>query len=211
MKIHIKNPFHWLVAGIIFILGLFAAQRPWTKWHEGVNLKGMTMSQYLVTSRRRYAPADEKSIAAFESFLGERLPSLYRDFLAEVNGGQFESCAIDFTGVLPTGRRPVPKVQILQNLRTLSLPPSSPSSLYHEPDFMGVLRQDDDVLLQVGQTEDSNLIYLALTTERRGQVWFKTSILPVFEDGALKDYDSEWFFLADDFDGFLARLYKYGQ
>ncbi len=209
MKIHIKNPFRWLGAGIILILGLFVAMHFWTEQQE--DLKGTTMGGYLETINERYVPADELSISAFESFVGEPLPQSYRRFLAEVNGAEFGLCAIDFTGVLATGRRPVPKVQILQNLRTLSLPAREPSSLYHEPDFMGVLRQDDDVLLQVGQTEDSNLVYLALTTERRGQVWLKTSILPVFEDGVLKDYESEWFFLADDFDGFLTRLYKYGQ
>lgn len=182
----------------------------WTRQSELEDKSmGSRVESYLTTAIKRYPVANEEAVLKFEAFLGNSLPLSYRRFLLDVNGAEFGPCAISFSGVEALGARPVPRVQVLQNLRTLSLPPERASSLYHEPDFMGILRQDEDVLLMVGETEESNLIYLALTTERRGQVWMKTSILPVYEDGVFKDYDSEWFYLGEDFDAFLTRLHRF--
>ncbi|MDA1232834.1 MAG: hypothetical protein O2856_18860 [Planctomycetota bacterium] len=73
---------------------------------------------------------------------------------------------------------------------------------------MGILRESDDVLLQMGSMEDSNLLYVSTTTERTDEIWLLTSILPVLDGDRFIHYDSAWFFIAPNMYAFL-RLLKY--
>ena len=49
-----------------------------------------------LTMKRQFAPAvDEPAIASFEAMIGFRLPSEYRDFLLQFNGGNRKTLSFD--------------------------------------------------------------------------------------------------------------------
>ena len=167
-----------------------------------------TKPDYLSCLKRRFPPASEEECTDFEQFLGVTLSNKYRQFLKTTNGGSFAWCSINMQNVEDNGGRPVPPWQTLEALQTLSndIERDSPLSLYDDGNSMRVLHAGEHVMLQIGYTIDSNLIYLGVSDEIFGQVYLKTSLLPVLVNGEYKQYDSEWFLLGEDFDSFLQRL-----
>lgn len=155
--------------------------------------------------KKEFPPATEAEVAKFEVWLGSTLPPRYREFLFKYNGALFGFTRIRTDDVPAGDLRPAPYGQVLQDLRTLSLPPAHPVSLYHVDGPMEIIRAEDEILLQIGSTEDAGLIYVYVNTECADQIWMKTPILPNFEG---KAYPTEWFFLDDNIDDSLTRLHE---
>lgn len=157
---------------------------------------------------KRYSPATDDDILKFEKKFSVQLPEGYKMFLREYNGGEFSWCAVDMHGIHDTRVRPAPRRPTLQTLRSLALPHDHPCSLYHEPDWYGIYRVDGSVLVLIGQMADASLIFVDTTSpgEGIGEIWLKTTISPVLDGDKFVHYESEWFRLGQDMDGFLDRL-----
>ena len=149
-----------------------------------------------------YPPATELEIRRFESEFDITLPPRYRSFLRTLNGGTFASCWLDTSNLKDGTVRPAPYGQCLQDLRTTSLPANAPHSLFHD-DWLDIIREDDDVLVNIGSTEDGGYLFVYTTGEQADQVWLKTPDARFFDD---KIYKSDWFLLGHNIDEFLKRL-----
>jgi hypothetical protein len=100
--------------------------------------------------------------------------------------------------------RPAPHDQYLQELRTTALNSDHPVSIFHDS-WLSVIREDDQLLLQVGCTIDAGLIFVCLYRAQADQVYLKTP------DLNRNNFPSEWFCIGKDFDAFLKRLHYVAQ
>jgi len=156
--------------------------------------------------QKNFPGATESQILAYESAFKVKLPTRYRHFLKTINGGTFGDCNVETYRVNDGLARPAPKNQWLQDLRTLALPKDHPMSLFHDDGFLDVIREDEDVLIQIGSMVDAGLLYVYVTPDKADEIWLKTPDLPTYDGKQFNLYASEWFFMDENIYEFLKRL-----
>jgi hypothetical protein len=118
-----------------------------------------------LTMKRQFAPAvDEPAIASFEAMIGFRLPSEYRDFLLQFNGGQPENLVFRW-GL--SGGYTDSSVHYFFSITDQSI-----FSLQHQYSIYASAGRIPEAMLPIATDAGGNLFLLTLGGSHSGRVFF---------------------------------------
>jgi hypothetical protein len=145
-------------------------------------------------------PPTAEALRGLEDRLGAPLPPSYRAFLQRYNGGVPEPAFYPLEGM---ENNPVGDVQLLFGLETGE--DSDDLRWYVEE----IISDMPAGLLPIGVTNTGNLICIWIAGERVGEVYLWQSYAESEPVEWSRCGYSKLYFIADDFDAFLASLHDY--
>jgi len=150
-------------------------------------MKYIIDSAYEKFCTERFPLPSEKQVAEFEQRIGVQLPSDYRQFLLEYNGGIFNEPDL----ISPDPECPKNRLTFLCGIGG-----SPPCADLGSPDNLNLFDDNDPPLqiLPIGDTMRANTIFLVTHPENNGSI------------GLQDIYSDNSFFLADGIERFFALL-----